>query len=176
MEKKESFVVKKHWFIDSKQGNIKEEFRFLKKLGSGGYGTVYLAERRKTGKQISFLSFPHLYFCVNLFSEERFAVKAIQKTKIKDYENFLNEMEILKSLVPTILIFRTIPTSSSFTKPGKLPEFAFLSLSMSISIFLHSFVLWKIYLCVRLCEGGELFFYITKRKFLTEEDAAMIMR
>jgi serine/threonine protein kinase len=115
-------------------------------------------------------------FCVNLFSEERFAVKAIQKTKIKDYENFLNEMEILKSLVPTILIFRTIPTSSSFTKPGKLPEFAFLSLSMSISIFLHSFVLWKIYLCVRLCEGGELFFYITKRKFLTEEDAAMIMR
>lgn len=36
----------------------------------------------------------------------------------------------------------------------------------------HQF-LWIIF---RLCEGGELFFYITKRKHLTESQAASVMR
>jgi serine/threonine protein kinase len=51
MEKKNpnTLIMKKQWFINSKQGNIKEDFKFLKKLGSGGYGTVYLAENRRTG-------------------------------------------------------------------------------------------------------------------------------
>jgi hypothetical protein len=42
-------IVKKQWFIGSKRGNIKEEYLFEKKLGSGGYGAVYLAKCKKTG-------------------------------------------------------------------------------------------------------------------------------
>ena len=36
-------------FIESKVGNIKEKYFFEKKLGSGGYGAVYLAKDKKTG-------------------------------------------------------------------------------------------------------------------------------
>ena len=79
MESDRSFHLDKKWFIDSKHGNIKDEFKFIKKLGWGGYGTVYMAERKSTG--------------------ERVAIKAIQKTRIKEYEDFLNEMSILKGLV-----------------------------------------------------------------------------
>lgn len=32
------------------------------------------------------------------------------------------------------------------------------------------------FLITELCEGGELFFYITKNKYITEEKAACIMR
>jgi calcium-dependent protein kinase len=35
--------------------------------------------------------------------------------------------------------------------------------------------LW-IFLVQDLCEGGELFFYITQRKHLTENEAALIMK
>jgi hypothetical protein len=43
-------IIKKQWFIDSKKGNIKDEYYFEKKLGSGGYGAVYLAKNKKTGR------------------------------------------------------------------------------------------------------------------------------
>ncbi len=49
-ESKKPLKLRKHIFIDSKQGNIKEEFYFEKKLGSGGYGAVYLAKNKRTGK------------------------------------------------------------------------------------------------------------------------------
>lgn len=42
--------VDRSWFIDSKTGNIKDEYYFEKKLGSGGYGAVYLAKQKRTGK------------------------------------------------------------------------------------------------------------------------------
>ncbi len=51
--KKKDMVLKKQWFIDSKKGNIKEEFYFEKKLGSGGYGTVYQARRKVTGELVA---------------------------------------------------------------------------------------------------------------------------
>jgi serine/threonine protein kinase len=38
------------WFIDSREGNIKEQYHFIEKLASGGFGIVYLAEHRKSGK------------------------------------------------------------------------------------------------------------------------------
>ena len=38
------------WFIDSFNGNIKEEYHFIEKIASGGFGVVYLAEHRKTSK------------------------------------------------------------------------------------------------------------------------------
>lgn len=40
----------KAWFIQSRQGNIKDHYFFEKKLGSGGYGAVYLAKHKLTGK------------------------------------------------------------------------------------------------------------------------------
>lgn len=50
-------IIKKQWFIDSKQGNIKDDYYFEKKLGAGGYGAVYLAKNKKTGKVRSTHSF-----------------------------------------------------------------------------------------------------------------------
>lgn len=49
VEKKVSIQIERKWFIDSKQGNIKDDYYFEKKLGSGGYGAVYLAKNKKTG-------------------------------------------------------------------------------------------------------------------------------
>ena len=49
-------TIERQWFIDSRQGNIKDEYYFEKKLGSGGYGAVYLAKHKKTGKESSGLS------------------------------------------------------------------------------------------------------------------------
>ncbi len=43
-------VLSKQWFIDSHQGNIKDVYQFLERLGSGGFGVVYLAEHRITSK------------------------------------------------------------------------------------------------------------------------------
>ena len=40
------------WFIQSRRGNIKDQYFFEKKLGSGGYGAVYLALNKQTGKLI----------------------------------------------------------------------------------------------------------------------------
>ena len=42
----------KAWFIQSRQGNIKDQYYFEKKLGSGGYGAVYLAKNKLTGRPI----------------------------------------------------------------------------------------------------------------------------
>lgn len=42
----------KAWFIQSRKGNIKDHYYFEKKLGSGGYGAVYLAKHKLTGTNI----------------------------------------------------------------------------------------------------------------------------
>jgi len=67
-------------FIESLVGNIKEKYFFEKKLGSGGYGAVYLAKNKQTGK----------YELCKLKFEigEKVAIKAMQKSKITDYEAF----------------------------------------------------------------------------------------
>ena len=46
----ESKAVSRSMFIESLQGNIKEKYFFEKKLGSGGYGAVYLARNKQNGK------------------------------------------------------------------------------------------------------------------------------
>ncbi len=51
-EEEKQLKLEKQWFITSRKGNIKEEFYFEKKLGSGGYGTVYQARKKDTGKRI----------------------------------------------------------------------------------------------------------------------------
>ena len=66
MEEEKFIKLDKKWFIDSKFGNIKEEFKFLKKIGRGGYGTVYQAERKSSGND-TFLT----------VAGEKVAIKAI---------------------------------------------------------------------------------------------------
>jgi len=48
-------AVTRSMFIESLKGNIKEKYFFEKKLGSGGYGAVYLAKNKVSGKFIHFL-------------------------------------------------------------------------------------------------------------------------
>ena len=127
--------LSRQWFIDSKEGNIKDKYYFTEKLGMGGYGSVYLAKNKESGFTV--------------------AVKAIQKTKIEDYEDFVNEMTILKGLDhPNIIkLFETWETERIC------------------------------FLVTENCEGGELFYYITqkidqktKKFMLTEREAAVIMK
>ncbi len=127
-KKTEPISIERQWFIDSHQGNIKDTYYFEKKLGSGGYGAVYLAKNKKTGVKV--------------------AVKAMQKGRIQDYEAFKNEIAILKQLDHPNII--------------KLHE------------------TWETericFLVTEVCEGGELFYHITKQKYLTEQQAATIMK
>jgi hypothetical protein len=46
----EGRAVTRSMFIESLEGNIKEKYFFEKKLGSGGYGAVYLAKNKVSGK------------------------------------------------------------------------------------------------------------------------------
>ena len=62
-------------FPESYKGKIKDKYHFSEKLASGGFGIVYKAEDRQTGK--------------------KFAIKAIQKKKLKDFQTFVNEVKIL---------------------------------------------------------------------------------
>jgi len=82
--------MERAWFIQSRVGNIKEHYFFEKKLGSGGYGAVYLAKNKLSG---TYWSFP-----LTLLGQ-RVAVKAMQKSKITDYDSFKNEISILMQLV-----------------------------------------------------------------------------
>ena len=50
MEPKKNKAMSRSIFIESLVGNIKEKYFFEKKLGSGGYGAVYLAKDKKSGK------------------------------------------------------------------------------------------------------------------------------
>lgn len=72
------------YFVDSTKGNIKEVYSFQQKLANGGFGIVYLAEHRE--------------------SHQKYAIKAIQKKKVKDYTTFINEINILKVLVSIICL------------------------------------------------------------------------
>jgi serine/threonine protein kinase len=64
----ETRAVTRSLFIESLQGNIKEKYFFEKKLGSGGYGAVYLAKNKQSGEKV--------------------AIKAMQKSRISDYQSF----------------------------------------------------------------------------------------
>lgn len=59
-------------FKESHKGKIKDKYRFSDKLASGGFGIVYKAEDRKTG--------------------QKYAIKTIQKKKLKDFQTFVTEV------------------------------------------------------------------------------------
>jgi len=68
----------KRMFLRFKQGSIKEEYFFDRKVGHGGFGIVYKAKNRITLKTV--------------------AIKAIQKFKLNDINLFKNEYNILMDL------------------------------------------------------------------------------
>jgi calcium-dependent protein kinase len=113
-----------------KKGILNNDYFFEKKLGTGGYGAVYLAKNKKTGNYV--------------------AIKAIQKLKVKDYESFITEMNILKGL--------DHPNIYKLYETWETDRICFLS--------------------TEYCKGGELFYYIVKQenKHLNEGEAAQIMR
>ena len=78
-------LAKDQLFPESYKGKIKDKYHFSEKLASGGFGIVYKAEDRVTGK--------------------KFAIKAIQKKKLKDFHTFINEVKILQALVSILTIF-----------------------------------------------------------------------
>ena len=86
-----------------------------------------------------------MYLAEHRESHEKYAIKAIQKKKLKDYTTFINEINILKVLVSVIEtdreirrlltntllksveFDRTIRISSSCTRSGSGMTSAFLS-------------------------------------------------
>ena len=135
-------------FIDSNKGNIKDVFHFKEKLANGGFGVVYLAENRQT--------------------KEKFAVKAIQKKRVKDYTTFINEINILRVLVS----FET----QLVGPPAHHQALRNLGVERSLLPCAGVSYLGDLYLLARYCEGGELFNFILERKHLNEQEAALIMR
>ena len=112
----------------SKKHNVMEDYDFDKELGSGAYGTVYLAHHKSSGSKR--------------------AIKVIRKNNVEDADAFQHEIKILMSMDhPNIIKLYDVYETDDF-----------------------------VYLITELCEGGELFFYITKSKHQTEDEAAKIMR
>lgn len=54
-------------------------YHFVERLGAGGFGVVYLAEERKSG-----ILLPSPHYTIGV----KYAVKAIQKSRVRDYETF----------------------------------------------------------------------------------------
>jgi hypothetical protein len=82
----------------------------------------------------------------------KYAVKAIQKSRVRDYETFQNEIRILKTLVPEF--FLTIIGPSEHHKVVR-------DLGMAINLLLGYRVSITMLLTKnRYCEGGELFYFI----------------
>lgn len=44
-------IRKEQFIASSKTKNIKDDYNYIRELGSGGYGVVFLAQHRVTGKQ-----------------------------------------------------------------------------------------------------------------------------
>lgn len=124
-KKKESIHFDKSNFIRMKEDNIFDEYDLKNKLGEGAYGCVYKVQQKTT----NFLR----------------AVKAIKKKHV-DYEEFNNEIEVLKALDhPNIIkLFDCYQDKRYY------------------------------YMVEEYCSGGDLFDYIQKEKFFTEQKAGTI--
>lgn len=102
----------------------------------------------------------------------------MQKGKIADYDSFRNEIQILMQLVspPLVTVMRLcLGPPQHHQAPRDVGDRPYLFLSYRVS---PNFAIGPLTtnLMGRLCEGGELFYFITKRKHLTESQAASVMR
>lgn len=125
----DEFVLKKALFIPKKEGDVFKEYNVNDKvLGEGTYGVVFKAKDKTTGEEV--------------------AIKRIPRSKIRNYQRFLNEITALKTL----------------DHPNVIKLFEIFEDEDDV------------YLVQELCTGGELFDYIVNREFLTEHQAAEIFR
>lgn len=99
-------------------------------------------------KEIGSGAYGIVYEGIHRATGERRAIKAMNKDQIEDKEALENELMILKQL-----------DHPNIVKLFEIYEFG------------HN-----IYLVTEMCDGGELFYHITKTKYLTESQAAKIMR
>ncbi len=53
MEKKGIKIKKEQFISSSKTKNIKDDYEYVRELGSGGYGVVFLAQHKVTGTSSS---------------------------------------------------------------------------------------------------------------------------
>lgn len=52
MMEKKSIKIRKELFVaSSKTKNIKEDYEYIRELGAGGYGVVFLAQHKITSKK-----------------------------------------------------------------------------------------------------------------------------
>ena len=72
-------LIRRHWFLKSRTTPIEDSYDFQEELGSGAYGKVY----RITSKDSPYQSF---------------AVKIIQKNRVKDFKTFKKEVKTLSKL------------------------------------------------------------------------------
>mmetsp|Transcript_14510 Transcript_14510/g.12773 ORF Transcript_14510/g.12773 Transcript_14510/m.12773 type:complete len:141 (+) Transcript_14510:115-537(+) len=123
------FVIKKELFIDDRDGDIHSNYTFSDKpLGEGAFGVVYLGTDKVT--------------------EERRAIKVIQKSKIKNFKRFHNEVNALRTLDhPNIIKLFEIYKDKK-----------------------------NVYLVQELCTGGELFDFVVEKEFLSEDIAAKLFQ
>lgn len=83
---KKGIKIRKELFVaSSKTKNIKEDYEYIRELGSGGYGVVFLAQHKVTSKY-------------NVITDERRAIKTISKCDVKDKDIFATEVQLLKKL------------------------------------------------------------------------------
>ena len=124
----EKVELRKQWFIGSNNAEIQQVYRFEKELGQGAYGKVMLA--------------------THLQSNQKRAIKAIPKSRVKDYVTFKTEIDILRDLDHPNIV--------------KLIE-TFENDRMC-------------YVVLEICEGGELFKRIIEKKRLSEAEAASTIK
>ena len=110
--------------------NFLQEYELGDVLGKGAFSAVYAGTKVATG--------------------QRFAIKVIDKTKLKpkDVENIETEIRVL----------------STIDHPNVL------------KLFDHHSEKDKVYIVLELCEGGELFDRIVQREFYSESDAQQVLR
>ena len=125
LKKKEAIHFDKRDFIRMKEDNIFDEYELKDKLGEGAYGCVYKVQQKTT----NYLR----------------AVKAIKKKNV-DYDEFNNEIEVLKAIDhPNIIkLFDCYQDKRYY------------------------------YMVEEYCSGGDLFDYIQKEKHFTENKAGSI--
>ena len=126
-KKNYSLKIDKSNFVRIKANNFFDEYDLKEKLGEGSFGSVYKVIQRKTN-----------YLRV---------VKVIKK-KYVDKSEFLNEIELLKTVDhPNIIKLFDCYYDKTFY-----------------------------YLIEEYCSGGDLFDYIQKEHFFTEKKAAIILK
>lgn len=125
----DALIIHKECFIVKNPLPLAEVYDVeSKQLGKGTYGDVSAAIHLETG--------------------QRRAVKAILRTKIKNWDRFLTEVKILQQL----------------DHPNVIKLYEYFEDDTYV------------YLVTELCSGGELFDRIIKHEFFGEDDAARIFR